>query len=146
MQDMPACVTFKSQSTVAQRDWLRRTRIPLASMVFAPSRAMRLYTYDTLARLPLIHPDCLTASESTLRLVAGLEAESATAEQFATFCRRFAALQSFKLDLPSEGPADVALKSLPRGLRHLSTNANLSSFQVPSMLLLLIPASYDWIL
>ena len=138
MQDMPACVSFSPRSTTAQIIWLQRTRIPLASIVFGPSNAPHGYS-GSLAQLPLSDPSCLAASESTLRLIAGLEAAGATAEQFAVFSQRFAALQSLKLNQkdPPKHHAESALQSLPHGLRHFSCSASLNSFQVPSISLCL---------
>jgi len=132
MQDLPACVSFSPRSTEAQKQWLQRTRIPLASVLFGPSDAPHFHDCS-LATLPLMDPECLTASESTLRSVAGLEAVGATTEQFAAFCQRFAALQSLKLNLPPRRQAETALRSLPHSLRHLSTTTSLSSFQVLSL-------------
>ncbi len=129
MQDFSACVSFSPRSTEAQEQWLQRTRIPLASLFFGPSDAP-LFHNCSLATLPLMDPECLTASESTLRSVAGLEAVGATAEQCAIFYQRFAALQSLKLNLPPKRHAEAALQSLPCGLRHFSAKASLSSFQV----------------
>ena len=129
MQDFPASVSFSPRSTEAQKQWLQHTRIPLASIHFGPSDAPHFYDCS-LASLPLKNTECLTASESTLQLIAGLEAVGATAEQFAAFCRRFSALQSLKLNLSPKRHAEPALRSLPHSLRHLSANTSLSSFQV----------------
>lgn len=127
MQGLPAIVSFQAPGTEAQRRWLQCTRIPLASIIFGPSGGPHP-DEGGLAQLPLVDATCLTASERTLLSITGLEAQSATPEQFAVFSRRFAALQVLRLNLPTDS-SDMALRSLPRGLRHLGANAADSSFQ-----------------
>ena len=128
MHDMPATVLLEPPGTEAQREWLRRTRIPLASIVFGPSNAPPVH-HDSLAQLPLDDVDCLKASEATLHSFTGLEATSATRERFVAFSRRFSALQTLRLNLPDE-KGEAALQLLSRSLRHLGANGEVSSFQV----------------
>ena len=129
MQDLPACVSFEAPDIEVQKKWLRRTRIPLATISFGTLGILRAED-GSLAQLPIDDPECLRASETTLQAVIGLEYQAVMPEQFAAFCRRFVALQELHVDLPTDS-GDVALQSLPPGLKHLAAHSDLSSFQVP---------------
>ena len=127
MQDLAANVFFKAPGTEAQRKWLQRTHIPLASIAFSPIGAPHAEE-GSLAQLLLDDPTSLTASEATLLSVTGLEAQSATPEQFATFCQRFKALEVLRLNLPTDHGGE-GLSVLPRSLRLLGAKGAVSIFE-----------------